>query len=88
MTLALTSTSGEKRLLRQRRCQLLDAVRSRYQALSYQEKTELVNELVLTLERHGHLEIEPSLKELLLQVSPATIDRLLAPARGAKWPPT
>ena len=40
--------------------------------------------LVEALERHGHLEIEPVLKRLLLQVSPATIDRLLAPARSAQ----
>ena len=40
--------------------------------------------LVQALERHGHLEIEPALKALLLQVSPATIDRLLAPARSAQ----
>lgn len=156
--MALASSPGEKRLLRQRRRQLLDAARSRYQALSYQGKTELVDELVEisgyhrksvlrllrqqqadhgdppagtgagdgsaqavgrrrygpevvqlletlweasdhlcgkrlaavlptlvpALERHGHLEIEPELKELLLQVSPATIDRLLAPAREAQ----
>ena len=156
--MAPTSSSSEKRLLRQRRRQLLDAARSRYQALSYQGKTELVDELVEisgyhrksvlrllrqqqadhggppagadagdvsaqavgrrrygpevvqlleslweasdhlcgkrlaavlptlvpALERHGHLEIKPPLKELLLQVSPATIDRLLAPAREAQ----
>jgi len=40
--------------------------------------------LVPALERHGHLEIEPGLRQKLLQVSPATIDRLLAPARSAQ----
>ena len=152
------SSSGESRLQRQRRRQLLEAARSRYQLLSYQEKGALVDELVElsgyhrksvlrllrqqpadhggppartgadhesaaaigrrrygpevvqlletlweasdhlcgkrlaavlptlveALERHGHLEIEPVLKGLLLQVSPATIDRLLAPARSAQ----
>jgi hypothetical protein len=39
---------------------------------------------VPALERHGHLKIEPELKKLLLQVSPPTIDRLLAPAREAQ----
>ena len=151
-------SSGESRLQRQRRRQLLEAARSRYQSLSYQEKGALVDELVElsgyhrksvlrllrqqpadhggpparagadhdsaaalgrrrygpevvqlletlweasdhlcgkrlaavlptlvhALERHGHLEIEPALKALLLQVSPATIDRLLAPARSAQ----
>ena len=37
--------------------------------------------LAPALERHGHLEIEPAIRQKLLQVSPATIDRLLAPAR-------
>ena len=156
--MASASSSGESRLQRQRRRQLLEAARSRYQLLSYQEKGALVDELVElsgyhrksvlrllrqqpadhggpparagtdhesaaaigrrrygpevvqlletlweasdhlcgkrlaavlptlveALERHGHLEIEPVLKRLLLQVSPATIDRLLAPARSAQ----
>ena len=40
------SSSGESRLQRQRRRQLLEAARSRYQSLSYQEKGALVDELV------------------------------------------
>jgi hypothetical protein len=40
--------------------------------------------LMPALERHGYLEIEPVLKELLLQVSPATNERLLAPAQEAQ----
>ena len=44
----------------------------------------LLPTLVPALERHGHLEIEPALRQKLLQVSPATIDRLLAPARSAQ----
>ena len=34
------------------------------------------------MERHGHLALEPNVRQLLLAASPATIDRLLAPARG------
>lgn len=37
--------------------------------------------LVDSLERHGHLDLDDELRRLLLAVSPATIDRLLAPAR-------
>ena len=37
--------------------------------------------LVEALERHGHLALDEKLRERLLAVSPATIDRLLAPAR-------
>ena len=37
-----------------------------------------------TLERHGHLEIESALRQKLIQVSPATIDRLPAPAPSAR----
>ena len=40
--------------------------------------------LVPALECHGHLEIGPALSQKLLQVSPATIDRFLAPARTAQ----
>ena len=38
--------------------------------------------LVPALERHGHLVLEPSARIKLLAVSAATIDRLLAEARG------
>jgi hypothetical protein len=34
------------------------------------------------MERHGHLTLDPIVRQLLLAVSPATIDRLLAPIRG------
>lgn len=37
--------------------------------------------LVEAMERHGHLELDEVVKEKVLTVSPATIDRLLAPAR-------
>ena len=155
--LAPATRPNDRRLQRQRRRQLFDAVRIRYQALSYREKGALVDELVElgrnhrksvlrllrqqpadhggpparagadhdsamavgrsrrygpevvqlletlwevsdhlcskrlaavlptllpALERHGHLEIEPTLMQKLLKVSPATIDRLLAPARA------
>jgi hypothetical protein len=38
--------------------------------------------LVEALERYGHLTLAPAVRELLLAASPATIDRLLRPARG------
>ena len=38
--------------------------------------------LIPTMERHGHLTLDPTVRHLLLAVSPATIDRLLAPIRG------
>jgi hypothetical protein len=37
--------------------------------------------LVESLERHGHLDLEPAVREKLLTISSATIDRLLAPVR-------
>src|SRR4051795_11257673 len=39
--------------------------------------------LISAMERHGHLALEPNVRQLLLAASPATIDRLLAPVRGA-----
>ena len=39
--------------------------------------------LVESLESHGHLNLEPELRESLLAMSSATIDRLLAPIRKA-----
>jgi hypothetical protein len=39
--------------------------------------------LVESLERHGHLSLEGSVRELLLAMSSATIDRLLSPIRKA-----
>ena len=38
--------------------------------------------LIPTMERHGHLTLDSTVRQLLLAVSPATIDRLLAPIRG------
>lgn len=156
--MAPTTRPNDRRLQRQRRRQLVDAARSRYQALGYREKGALVDELVelsgyhrksvlrllrqqpadhggpparagadhdsamvahhsrrygpevvqlletlweasdhlcgkrlaavlptlvMALERHGHLEIGAELRQKLLQVSPATIDRLLTSARAA-----
>jgi hypothetical protein len=43
----------------------------------------LLPALVPALERHGHLTLEPVIRTKLLAVSAATIDRLLAGARGA-----
>lgn len=42
----------------------------------------LMPTMVEALERHGHLALGPELRELLLSVSPSTIDRLLAPQRA------
>ena len=38
--------------------------------------------LISAMERHGHLALDPKVRQLLLEVSPATIDRLLASVRG------
>ena len=40
--------------------------------------------LMTALERHGHWHVDPDLRQKLLQISPATIDRLLAPSRSAQ----
>jgi hypothetical protein len=37
--------------------------------------------LVTAMERHGHLSLDPAVRELLLAASPATIDRLLTEVR-------
>jgi hypothetical protein len=42
--------------------------------------------LIAALERHGHLALDPTLRQLLLTASPATIDRLLAPIRSTAGP--
>ena len=40
-------------------------------------------ELVNALERHGHLVLSAEIRQQLLSISPATVDRLLAEVRGA-----
>lgn len=40
--------------------------------------------LMTALERHGHWQVDPDLRQKLLRISPATIDRLLAPVRSAQ----
>jgi hypothetical protein len=42
----------------------------------------LLPNLLAALERHGHLALDPSVRELVLAVSPATIDRLLSSVRS------
>ncbi len=42
----------------------------------------LIPVLVDAMERHGHLELDPSIKEALLRVSAATIDRALSEPRA------
>jgi hypothetical protein len=42
----------------------------------------LIPKLVDAMERHGHLDLDPAVKAKLLQVSAATIDRMLANARA------
>jgi Integrase core domain len=37
--------------------------------------------LISAMERHGHLALDPNVRQLLLTASPATIDRLLTPVR-------
>lgn len=41
----------------------------------------LIPMLVAAMERHGHLALDPAVRERLEEVSAATIDRLLAPVR-------
>src|ERR1700694_831733 len=41
----------------------------------------LLPSLVTALERHGHLALDPTVRQDLLSASPATIDRLLASVR-------
>ncbi len=40
-----------------------------------------MGELVESLQRHGELHLEPDVRALLVRISPATMDRLLKPAR-------
>ena len=46
----------------------------------------LIPVLLDALERHGHLALDPSVRDKLLAVSAATIDRLLVPVRAAGKP--
>ena len=45
--------------------------------------------LIESMERHGHLRLDPVVRSAVLDVSAATIDRLLRPVREASraWPP-
>src|SRR5262249_28459678 len=40
-------------------------------------------DLVTSLEQHGHLALDPTVRQRLLAASAATVDRLLAPVRSA-----
>ena len=46
----------------------------------------ILPDLIAALERHGHLALDGHVKELLLMVSAATIDRMLAPIRREAKP--
>lgn len=41
----------------------------------------LIPMLIEAMERHGHLDLDPAIKQKLLRISAATIDRILAPTR-------
>lgn len=43
----------------------------------------ILPDLIAAMERHGHLALDPIVRQHRLAISPATIDRLLAPIRGA-----
>lgn len=43
---------------------------------------EVIPSFVESMERHGHLSLDPVVREKLFEVSPASIDRLLAPIRA------
>lgn len=42
----------------------------------------ILPDLIAAMERHGHLALDPIVRQHLLAISPATIDRFLAPIRG------
>jgi hypothetical protein len=42
----------------------------------------ILPDLIAAMERHGHLALDPIVSQHLFTISPATIDRLLAPIRG------
>ncbi|MFC2173994.1 transposase family protein, partial [Acidobacteriota bacterium] len=42
----------------------------------------ILPDFVAAMERHGHLNLDPTVRALVLKASAATIDRLLAPARN------
>src|SRR6187455_3183956 len=44
----------------------------------------LLPSLVVALERHGHLSLDPTVRQRVLAISAATIDRLLASVRNAR----
>jgi hypothetical protein len=43
----------------------------------------LIPSLIAAMEKHGHLELDSSMRALLMKVSPATIDRLLTEVRAS-----
>jgi hypothetical protein len=38
--------------------------------------------LIRAMEKHGHLQLDPAVRKLVLAVSAATIDRILTPVRS------
>ena len=67
------------------RIEVLGAIRNRYREASdricgKKLKTTLPS-MVEALERHGHLALDPDVRDRLLSASAATLDRLLKPIR-------
>ena len=42
----------------------------------------ILGDYIEAMERHGHLSLDPEVRERLFSISPATIDRLLKPMRN------
>ena len=63
---------------------LLEVLWEASDVLSGKRLAAVLLTLVPALERPGHLEFEPALRQKLLQLSAASFDRLQAPARSAQ----
>jgi hypothetical protein len=69
--------------------EIVDALRVAWEACGYicsRRLRPFLPELVPTLARFGVLQLRPETTAILLQISPATIDRVLAPSRRALRP--
>jgi hypothetical protein len=88
LTLPVVTNVGPIQRPRDRRygAEVQEALRVSWGAANYIGSKRLapfLEELVPTLERHGHLQITDEVRGQLLYISPATIDRILHPLRKA-----
>jgi hypothetical protein len=80
-SITTTEPRHGRRIYTQAVCETLTVLWEAADRICGKRLKEVLPNLITAMERHQHLALDPTVRELVLAASPATIDRLLAPVR-------